>query len=41
MLIFFMELENRTGIVMPDTDVLVSEGWYNVEYLCAQIVTRS
>lgn len=37
MLIFFMELENRTGISIPDAGTLVSEGWYNVKYLCAKV----
>lgn len=36
-LVFFMELEKETGIVVPDTSILVKEGWYKVSNLCYKI----
>lgn len=37
MLIFFMELENDTGISVPETETLISEDWYSVKKLCDEL----
>lgn len=37
MLIFFMELENSSGVRVPDTDKLIAENWYSVEKLCNEL----
>lgn len=38
LLVFFMELEKETGIVVPDTPVLVKDGWYKVSKICFEIM---
>ncbi len=38
MLIFLMELEKETGLAVPETPILVKEGWYKVSKLCREIV---
>ena len=37
-LIFFMELEQKTGVVVPESASLVADGWFTVDKLCKAIV---
>lgn len=36
-LLFFMELEKKTGISIPETEELIQGGWYNTRKLCKEI----
>lgn len=40
MLIFFMELENSSGVRVPDTEKLIAENWYSVEKLCEELKSK-
>lgn len=37
-LVFFMELEQETGVSVPEIDSLVEDGWYSVEKLCSELL---
>ncbi|MBR3674468.1 MAG: hypothetical protein IKN65_09415 [Clostridia bacterium] len=37
-MLFFIELEDATGLVVPDNDELFKNDWYSVEKICREIV---
>lgn len=36
-IVFFMELEKRTGLAVPEIESMVENDWYNVDTLCRKI----
>lgn len=40
-LIFFMELEKQTGVSIPDTSILIKDGWYQISKICKEIISTS